>query len=62
MDALWDLRDSAYDDPTAWSGFTAEVFLQSLAAELEEDDHGPLATSTVVRALAKAIDPRRTRS
>ncbi|MGI5190386.1 hypothetical protein ACQEVI_19785 [Promicromonospora sp. CA-289599] len=60
VDALWDLRDSAYDNPATWSDFTAEVFLQSLAAELEQDS-GPLTTSTVVRALAKAVDPRPTR-
>lgn len=57
--ALWHLRDLAYDAPTAWIDFTAEAFLQSLAAELEQDS-GPLAISTVVGALAKAIDPRPT--
>lgn len=57
MDALWALRDSAYDNPAAWTDFTAELFLQSLATELEQDS-GPLVTSTVVRALAKAICPR----
>lgn len=60
VDALWDLRDSAYDDPEAWSDFTAEAFLHGLAVELEQDS-GSLTTSAVVRALARAIDPRATR-
>jgi hypothetical protein len=45
----------------AWRGFTAEFFLQGLATELEQalpDDGGPFSTSAMVRALAKAMDPR----
>ncbi|MDQ3789711.1 MAG: hypothetical protein M3422_21025 [Actinomycetota bacterium] len=61
MAALWDLRDAAYDEPAAWSAFTAEGFLQGLAAELEQalaDDSGQVSTTVMARALAKALAPR----
>ncbi|MEU0095835.1 hypothetical protein [Kribbella sp. NPDC006257] len=28
VDAVWDLRDSAYDHPEAWTGLTAETLFR----------------------------------
>jgi hypothetical protein len=38
VDAIWDLRDLAYDHPKSWQGFTAELLFQALA---EEADRAP---------------------
>jgi hypothetical protein len=35
VEALWDLRDSAFDQPQAWKALTAETLLQALAESLE---------------------------
>lgn len=38
INAIWDLRDLAYDHPKSWHGFTAELLFQALA---EEADRAP---------------------
>jgi hypothetical protein len=60
VDALWDLRDSAYDQPQAWGGLTVETLLQALAEELEEapGDGGQTSIPVLARVLEKALDPR----
>ena len=35
VEAVWDLRDSAFDEPQLWSALTAETLLQALAESLE---------------------------
>lgn len=37
IEAMWDLRDSAYDEPGSWTGLTAETFFQALAEALEDE-------------------------
>jgi hypothetical protein len=59
VEALWDLRDSAYDEPGSWSGLQALELLQGLAQELEQasaDDQIPIRV--LAMALEKALDPR----
>ena len=61
VEALWDLRDSAYDKPGVWSALTAEVVLQGLAHELEQMpavDDGEIPVRVLARTLGKALDPR----
>lgn len=61
VDALWDLRDSAYDQPQAWRALTAEMLLQALAEELEQaplDDGDQTSIHVIARAFEKALDPR----
>jgi hypothetical protein len=62
ISALWDLRDSAYDQPERWSTFIAEDLLQRLTSELEDDDAVEPAVEIPVpafgQALARALDPR----
>jgi hypothetical protein len=61
VDALWDLRDSAYDQPQVWTTLTAETLLQALAEELEQatpDDGGQTSIPVLARAFEKALDPR----
>lgn len=57
IEAIWDLRDSAYDEPEAWTNLTAETLFQALAKALEEDhsEGGPVVASNVLaRAISKA--------
>lgn len=35
LNALWDLRDLAYDQPAVWHGFSAEALFQALAEEVD---------------------------
>jgi hypothetical protein len=61
VDALWDLRDSACDTPEAWSGFTAEAFLQGLTGELDEapaGDEDQISVLILSRAFAKGLGKR----
>jgi hypothetical protein len=61
VEALWDLRDSAYDQPGAWSALRAEMVLHSLAYELEQmpaDNDGEIPVRVLARVLEKALDPR----
>jgi hypothetical protein len=61
VDALWDLRDSAYDQPQVWTSLTAETLLQALAEELDQaplDDGGQTSIHVFARAFEKALDPR----
>jgi len=62
LDALWDLRDLAYDRPQAWHGFVAEVFFQVLAEQVDEAsdaiDWGAF-TSLLAAALTAAVEPSR---
>jgi hypothetical protein len=61
VDALWDLRDSAYDQSQVWTALTAETLLQALAEELEQalpDDSGQISIHVLARAFEKALDPR----
>jgi hypothetical protein len=61
VDALWDLRDSAYDQPQLWKALTAETLLQALAEELEQappDDGGQTSIHVFARAFGNALDPR----
>lgn len=59
VEGLWDLRDSAYDEPGSWSDLKALELLQGLAQELEQasaDDQIPIRV--LATALEKALDPR----
>ena len=61
VDALWDLRDSAYDQPPVWTALTAETLLQTLAEELDQtppDDGGQTSIRALARVFEKALDPR----
>ncbi|GAA2443215.1 hypothetical protein [Agromyces soli] len=62
IDALWDLRDSAYDEPERWRTFTAEDLLQRLTSALERDDAVEPAIEVPApalgQALARALDPQ----
>ncbi|MFK4728815.1 hypothetical protein ROT00_03940 [Agromyces mediolanus] len=61
ISALWDLRDSAYDEPERWSTFTAEDLLQRLTSELDDDAVEPaveIPVPALGQALARALDPR----
>jgi len=63
VDALWDLRDSAYDSPEVWSQFNAEAFFQGLASEMDQvpaDDSDRISALAIAQALWKALDPGRT--
>ncbi|QGQ20477.1 hypothetical protein GC089_16395 [Cellulomonas sp. JZ18] len=62
VDALWDLRDSAYDHPEEWDAFTAETFFQCLAEELGEvpDAGGAVPTDVLARAVGRACADART--
>ena len=65
VNALWDLRDSAHDNPELWRAFSAEMLFQSLASALEElpaDRHGQISMLDIARALGRASDPRRSKS
>ena len=57
IEAIWDLRDSAYDEPEAWTGLTAETFFQAMAEALEEEpsEGGAVVAGDVLgRAIRKA--------
>ena len=61
VDALWDLRDSAYDQPQMWAALTSETLLQALAEELEQalpDDGGQTSIHVLASVFEKALDPR----
>lgn len=36
LDALWDLRDLAFDRPGSWAPLTADTLLQALAEAVED--------------------------
>ncbi|MFB8230654.1 hypothetical protein [Cellulosimicrobium sp. NPDC055967] len=57
VDAVWDLRDSAYDHPDSWKGFNAETFFQRLGEALDTAsvDSGPTVTAALLgRAVREA--------
>jgi hypothetical protein len=57
IEAIWDLRDSAYDEPEAWTHLTAETFFQALAEALEEDHsqgEAAVASDVLAHAISKA--------
>jgi hypothetical protein len=61
VDVLWDLRDSAYDEPQVWTALTAATLLQALAEELEQappDGGGQTSIHVLARAFETALDPR----
>jgi hypothetical protein len=56
VNALWDLRDSAYDRPQSWHALTAETLFQALAETVAEgpaDDHDWFVAN---RLLAKSLE------
>jgi hypothetical protein len=59
LNAVWDLRDSAYDRPQSWSVLTAETFLQALAEAVEDapadDREWQVANRLLARALEKVL-------
>jgi hypothetical protein len=59
VDAVWDLRDSAFDEPQLWSALTAETLLQALAESLEnaptERSTGQPANQLLAQAFRKAL-------
>ena len=60
VDALRDLRDSAYDQPMVWTALTAEALLQALAEEFAQalpDDGGQTSIHVLASAFEKALDP-----
>jgi len=57
VNAIWDLRDSAYDHPEHWNAFTAEAIFQCLADELEAapaDEGIAVPADLLARAVRKA--------
>lgn len=57
IEAVWGLRDSAYDEPQACTSLTAESFFQALAEELEHapaDDGVSMSGQVLARAVEKA--------
>jgi hypothetical protein len=64
IDAVWDLRDSAYDHPESWKGFTAEAFFQRLGEALEgaSADRGPAVPADLLARVVGAArhDPNGT--
>jgi hypothetical protein len=61
VDAVWDLRDLAYDHPELWTALTPLTLLQGLGEELEDappDDGGQTSIHVFARVFAKALDPR----
>lgn len=38
VDAVWDLRDRAYDNPDPWERVNAQAFFQALAEALGAED------------------------
>lgn len=57
LDALWDLRDLAFDRPELFEVLTAETLFQALAEELEssvstewEPSAGPMLAGAAARA------------
>lgn len=61
LDAVWDLRDSAFDEPQLWSALTAETLLQALAESLEgvptEGSSPQSANRLLAQAFRKALRP-----
>jgi hypothetical protein len=61
LNALWNLRDSAFDRPQSWQALTAETLLQALAETIENipaDDHDlPVANLLMARAFEKVLGP-----
>jgi hypothetical protein len=55
VDAVWDLRDSAYDHPEAWTGLTAETLFQALGETLEGELTRGADDESANRLLAKAL-------
>lgn len=58
IDAVWDLRDSAYDTPQVWLPITAEALFQGLGEVLEHeatDDISGISGDLLARALHKAL-------
>lgn len=60
VDALWNLRDSAYDSPQLWTALTPETLFQALAEELEQvpDDSGQPLVYVLASALEEVLGPR----
>ena len=54
INAVWDLRDSAYDAPDTWTAFSAEVFFQCLGEELERGSAGG-GSAVPADLLARAV-------
>ncbi|MCC2322354.1 hypothetical protein [Cellulomonas xiejunii] len=56
VNAVWDLRDSAYDHPEEWTAFTAYTFFQCLAEELDAapETGGMVPVDLLARALGRA--------
>jgi hypothetical protein len=63
LDALWDLRDSAFDRPQTWNAFTAETLLQALAESLQdaptEDARVQLASRLLAETFRKVLQTGR---
>jgi hypothetical protein len=52
LDALRDLRDSAFDHPQTWKALTAETLLQALAESLEDSPSEDARLQPASRLLA----------
>jgi hypothetical protein len=61
LNALWNLRDSAFDRPQSWQALTAETLLQALAETIEnipaDDRDLPVANLLMARAFEKVLGP-----
>ena len=60
LDAIWNLRDSAFDHPELWKPFTALSFFQYVAEVLDAspecyDGVGPLPTEVLARVLERIL-------
>lgn len=55
VDAVWDLRKSAYGHPQAWTGLTAETLFQALGETLEGELTRGADDAPANRLLAKAL-------
>jgi len=57
--AIWGLRDLAYDKPDAWSGLTPELLFQALAEAVEHAEVGAADwdgfAALVAGALSQAV-------
>jgi hypothetical protein len=55
LDALWDLRDLAYDRPEAWHGFTAELLFQAFAENVDGAAHDAIDWGAFTSLLAAIL-------
>ena len=55
LDALWDLRDLAYDKPALWNRFSAELLFQALAEQVDRAPDDAIDWGAFSSLLAAAL-------